>query len=329
MASSVTYAALKNILSPRESPISVSVINIPREDFHLRTEAAWLFAEAGVDVGNLVFLDEIDPAGVLARAGSSLVLVDHNKLSDGQSRFETKVEEILDHHTDEGKCPGAQRLIAPVGSSATLVEERFLESAPDSPDKASGILLLGTILLDTVNLDPEAKRVTPRDEDAAARLIALTGVDGKALFDKLQFEKFNVASLSSRDILRKDYKGYKMGRVSCGVSSALLPLKDWTKKDPALEESFEKYRAELGLDVLLAMCAYTAPEFRRELAVYAKEPSLREKLTAFLNTSGLGLSPLGLGPAAGFKNLDLFSQADMGGSRKKVQPLLAGFFETL
>lgn len=325
MASSVMYAALR-IPGGGGRP-SVAVINIPREDFRLRTEAAWLFAEAGVDIGGLVFLDEAGLEEVLARPGSSLVLVDHNKLSSAQAAFEARVEEIIDHHADEGKYAAAKRIIAPVGSAATLVAERYFASGTAEMDRGSALLLLGTILLDTVNLDPEAKRVTPRDEEAALRLISVSGADRKELFDKLQFEKFNVAALSTRDILRKDYKGYRMGKVSCGISSALLPLGDWLAKDPALEESFEKYRKELGLDVLLAMCAYTAPEFRRELAIYAEDSSLRDGIVTFLNASGLGLAPLGRAPSVAFRNLALFSQADQGGSRKKVQPLLSGYLE--
>ena len=58
MASPVAYAWL--LARENGGPITVPVMNIPRADFQLRSEAAWLFAEAGVQVDNLVFLDEID-----------------------------------------------------------------------------------------------------------------------------------------------------------------------------------------------------------------------------------------------------------------------------
>ena len=44
-----------------ESVSFVAVIAVPREDFALRTDAAWLFRDVGVDVSALVFADEVDP----------------------------------------------------------------------------------------------------------------------------------------------------------------------------------------------------------------------------------------------------------------------------
>ena len=223
------------------------------------------------------------------------------------------------------------RIIAPVGSGATLVAERLLKSGPQPSDPALSMLLLGTILLDTVNLNPAAKRVTPRDEQAAGRLLQLTAADRKSLFDRLQAEKFNVSALSTRDILRRDYKEYRLGAVKCGISSALLPLGEWIGKDPQLEASFAEYARSRELDLLLAMCAYARPEFRRELAVYSVDAALVERVVAFLDGSGLGLSPLQPGagsfdgPEGG--SLRCFAQADAGRSRKKLQPLLAGYLQ--
>ncbi len=325
MASSVLYAWSRGSVSGGLS--NVPVMNIPREDFNLRTEALWLFQEAGMDVKSLVFLDDVDLGKLLANSASKLVLIDHNKLAAGQAAWEPKVEEIVDHHTDEGLYPAARRTIAPVGSASTLVAEAMFGGSARL-DAGIATLALGTILLDTVNLDPEAKRVTPRDEAVAKRLLPVCGTDQKALFDKLQFEKFNVAALSSKDILRKDYKEYKMGSVLCGMSSALLSLADWMVKDKSLEASFKAYAESRKLAVLLVMSAYTAPDFTRELAVHSDDASLRKKLVEFMNKSGLGLTPL---PAASGKirgNTEYYAQADLSQSRKKLQPLLSGFLQT-
>lgn len=324
MASSLTYAWLEARRAGENDPPVVPVMNIPREDFPLRTEAVWLFREAGVEVEELLFLDDVDLAALHAQGRLRLVLVDHNRLPARREAWGPAVEEILDHHEDEGLYAGASKTIAPVGSAATLVAERLLAERPQGVDAAAATLLLGTILLDTVNLDPAAKRVTPRDEQAAAALLEATKADRRLLFDRLQAEKFNVSALSSRDILRKDYKEYTMGTVKCGISSALLPLGDWLRKDPQLEGSFAQYARSRNLDLLLAMCAYTQPEFRRELAVYAAEGSLAERVVAFLDSRGLGLSPLRDESAGGLR---CYAQADVSQSRKKLQPLLAGLLE--
>lgn len=327
MASSVAYARFLAAQAGPNDPMTVPVINIPREDFALRTEAVWLFREAGVQVASLIFLDEIELDTVNARGRLRLVLVDHNRLPAVRSAWAPAVEEILDHHEDEGQYPEARRTVAPVGSAATLVAERFLESAPALLEPAVATLLLGTILLDTVNLDTAAKRATQRDEQAARRLLESTGSDRTRLFDRLQAEKFNVSALSTRDILRKDYKEYQMGAVKCGISSALLPLGEWIRKDPQIEASFREYAESRGLDLLLAMSAYTRPEFRRELAAYSAEAALRERVVAFLAGSGLGLTPLGPGSRPEAGRLRCYAQADASQSRKKLQPLLAAYLQ--
>jgi len=317
MASSVMYACSRG--GSAAGLTNVPVMNIPREDFNLRTEAVWLFKEAGVDTGNLLFLDELDLNALFAAGTSRLVLVDHNRLSAKQAGWADAVEEIIDHHADENLYPNAKKQIAPVGSAATLVAEALL--AEGGIEAGVAALALGTILLDTVNLDPEAKRVTPRDDAAAQKLLEIAQADRKALFDSLQFEKFNVAALSSRDILRKDYKQYRMGSLTVGMSSALLPLTDWIKKDSTLDANFASYCAECKLDVLLVMSAYTAPDFKRELAVHANDPALRVRLVEFMNQSGLGLTRL----VDSIGKTDFFAQADLSQSRKKLQPLLSAY----
>ena len=324
MASSILLAWSKGTVS--DGLPNVPVMNIPREDFNLRTEALWLFEDTGIDIKNLVFLDDVDLGALLTHSASRLVLVDHNKLSAAQGAWASKVEEILDHHADEGLYPTAKKSIAPVGSASTLVAESMLAMGTLLPANVA-TLALGTILLDTVNLDPEAKRVTQRDDVVAKKLLTVSGAKQKTLFDRLQLEKFNVAALSSRDILRKDYKEYTMGKLKVGMSSALLPMADWFKKDAAIEKAYSTYAASRGLDVLIIMGAYTAPEFTREMAVYSTDAKLRASLIEFMNASGLGLKALQTSSAKTEGDTEYFSQADLSQSRKKLQPLLSSFLE--
>lgn len=321
MASSILFAYSKGPASAGLS--NVPVMNIPREDFNLRTEAVWLFRQVGLGAENLLFLDDLNLDKLFSAGGSKLVLVDHNKLASNQAGFADAVEEILDHHADEGLYPKARKNIFPVGSASTLAAEVLLDGG--SMDAGAATLALGTILLDTVNLDLEAKRVTPRDSSAAEKLLAISGADRKTLFDNLQFEKFNVAALSTRDILRKDYKEYRMGSVMCGMSSALLPFADWFKKDKGIEESFRDYAKSRNLNALVIMAAYTAPEFTREMAVHAADAGLRKRLVDFMNQAGLGLAPLQAASGLPAGDTEYFSQADLSQSRKKLQPLLSDF----
>ena len=327
MASSVMYAYYAGQATADENdPVFLPLINIPRADFKLRTEAVYLFDASGIDLESLLFADEVDLDRLQETNRLRLTLVDHNKLASSQSRHQELVEAIIDHHKDEGLYPQiASRTIESVGSAASLIAEKILQDKPELIDEGTGKLLIGTILLDTANLDPEAKRVTPKDEEIAGVLLKRTGADQKALFDKLQFEKFNVSSLGTYDLLRKDYKEWQMGSVKCGIGSVLIPLKAWIEKDPDISEGFESYLKERGLDLLLAMNAYTDPDFHRDLVVYSPDQSLRQKVIAHLEAKGLGLKPIDPQELKGKGNIFFFVQGDLSKSRKKLQPILSEF----
>ena len=156
-------------------------------------------------------------------------------------------------------------------------------------------------------------------------MIEVSGLDSKKLFDKLQFEKFNVSSLGSYDLLRKDYKEWQLGAVKLGIGSVLLPVEDWTVKDPEIKVAFDSYLKERKLNVLLAMNAFTAPEFTRQLVVYIPDGKLFADTVSYLEGSPLGLEKIDTGLSA--ENCVFYNQKNLGISRKKLQPLLKDFFE--
>ena len=329
MASAVMYGFFAAACEPRERFVVVPVINIPRADFILRTEAVYLFGALGIDVAALLFIDEVDLSRLHREDRLRPILVDHNILAAHQAGFADAVTAIIDHHDDAGLYRQAKpRTIEPVGSAATLVAEAILRSQPKLVDEGTATLLLGTILIDTVNLNPDAGRVTAKDRDIAARLAATAGGDPDALFAKLQFEKFNVAVLGTGDLLRKDYKEWEAGSVRYGIGTVLTSLEDWIAKDPDIDYGCDNFRRSKGLDCLLAMMASTDSEgaFRRELAVVVPDEALRDRLLAFLEATSFGLRrfvPKGLAEA---RQAVFFSQSDSTVSRKKLQPLLQALF---
>lgn len=326
MASAVACGYFLTELAPDGGAPFVPLVNVPRADYKLRTEAVFLFDAVGIGPERLTFIDEVDLDALRAGGELQLVLVDHNVLAAGQAALADAVTGIIDHHKDEGGHPGlALRIVAPVGSAATLVAERLLEHDASRVEAGLAKLLLGTILLDTVNLDPAARRATASDLAAAAQLESICGADRGALFERLQFEKFNVATLDTADLLRKDYKAYRFGEVRCGIASVLLPVAQWLEKDPGLATSLATFARAQDLDLLLAMNAYTDPEFRRELVVWSEDAALRRRVLEFLRAGDLGLAPIEGENAPGNPEVALFSQANAAYSRKKLQPLLQDF----
>lgn len=325
MATSVLYSAYKAASNPGQA--YVPVIPVPRADFPLRTEALWLFSQAGVDSKDLLFAEDADLTKLLKRSEHACIMIDHNRPSQALGDITAELKEIVDHHEDEQLFPNAESTIVPVGSCATLAAEKIFSTHEQIIDESAALLLAGTILLDTVNLDPEAKRVTPRDAEVVEKLKPLLSMDTQKLFDSLQFEKFNVSALSSYDILRKDYKEYQWGDIRCGISSSLLSISAWKTKDPNLSQSLQKFSAENSLDILISMCAYTDPEFTRELIIFTEDSYLLERSYACLDAAETQLSPISKdGLKGNLSSFALYAQGDVSKSRKKIAPILQECF---
>jgi len=321
MASAALYGYLKSRVDPDPSHFYIPFAPIPKEDFKLRTEAVYLFKEAGMGQDALAFQGEIDLPQLHREGRLSLVLMDHNKLAKEYAAYEGVVEEIIDHHKDEGSYPRARtRKIELVGSTCTLVAEEYFRQAPQLITRREAVLLLGTILLDTVNLDPKAGRVTPKDTEIAEKLKSKVPLDSNTLFETLQREKFNVADLSTADLLRKDYKEYTAGKIRYGMSTVLLSLDAWKKKDPRLQQELEEYRKVRKLDLLVVMIAYTEPKFQRELVLVAESEKLASSLANYLNSKEAQLVSIGF-PGG-------YTQGNAEYSRKKLQPLVQEFLTT-
>ena len=160
----------------------VPLIGVPRDDFALRTDAAWLFADVGVDVAALTFTDDLDPLA-LAAAGrlAELVLVDHNNPVASLRSLLPKVTRVIDHHQDESQYPpDAEVEIVLTGSCATLITEAIVATGDDlgvlAPGGPIAKMLAAAVLLDTQNLDANATRATPRDAAALKRLAPAAGL---------------------------------------------------------------------------------------------------------------------------------------------------------
>ena len=159
IVSAAVYAYFIHYRFGGKSANIVPMVNIESCEISLRPECIFHFASSGADVHHLVFSDRIELDRLHSEGRLKLTLVDHNALAPSQAHLEDAVSEIIDHHCDEKRFQGIERrVIEPVGSCATLVAEMILDEAPELLDTRLARLLLGPILLDTVNLDPTKKR---------------------------------------------------------------------------------------------------------------------------------------------------------------------------
>jgi manganese-dependent inorganic pyrophosphatase len=140
-----------------------------------------------------------------------VVLVDHAEQAQSVEGVETaEIVEILDHHhigSIETRVP-VRATFDPVGSTATLVIERFRQSGME-PSRAAATLLLGAILSDTVILN--SPTTTDRDRAVTEYLEQVLALDATA-FGREMFESTSdLTSVPAEEIVRRDVKEYEAG----------------------------------------------------------------------------------------------------------------------
>eukprot|EP00054_Salpingoeca_dolichothecata_P016575 m.97476 g.97476 ORF g.97476 m.97476 type:complete len:581 (-) comp22044_c0_seq3:47-1789(-) len=328
MVCSVVLARFLSVVEPEIKPLAV--INIARADFALRTEAAFMFDKVGVDLADLIFVDEIDLLSLKNSNSVEFILVDHNRMASHQTEFVPLVRRVIDHHKDENLFLEAKTNIQLVGSCATLITEEITSNSNSkfslSPEETE--LLLATILTDTINLDASKGRSTKQDEQAVDKLLTMCpSLDRGKLFEDVMKAKFDVSQLSTTDLLRKDYKEAMLGFTQCGVASITTSLDDLIARGD-MQKHLQTFCDDKKIDILVLMFAYHHPTFSRELAVFqpcglpASASQLFSHVWTFLMESELKLEARELPnfPGYGAKQLALEK------SRKVVLPLLASYF---
>ena len=193
-----------------------------------------------VHYGAAVVVDaERRPIGVVTRSDlvrptpRRVLLVDHAEQAQSVPGVEdAEIVEILDHHhvgSIETTVP-VTATFDPVGSTATLVIERFRQNGME-PSRPTAIMLLGAILSDTVILN--SPTTTERDRsivDYLERVLAIEATEfGREMFE----ETSDVSRLPAEEIISRDVKEYEAagGRTICiaqveTVGGSLLERKD-------------------------------------------------------------------------------------------------------
>ncbi|KAJ7307223.1 hypothetical protein JRQ81_009216 [Phrynocephalus forsythii] len=306
----------------------VPILNIPRQDFPLRTESTYLLKEQQIPESSLVFRDEIDlPA--LHRAGLlSLTLVDHHVLPSMDAAFEEAVTEVIDHRPLERQRDPPCRVTAElVGSCATLVTERIMQHPTQALDTQTAALLHGTIVLDCVNMAPEAGKVTPKDTHYVSLLESKFPdlPPRSAIFEALQKAKFDVSGLTTDQMLRKDLKALSGKEATVAISAIYVPLQAFLLR-PGLEQELGAFCRQRGYAALLAMTiSFNERKVPfRQLAVYSPHRDLQAAVCRALEHSSdpfLDLQPR----ESPCSSIRAYDQGNATASRKKVLPVVQGF----
>lgn len=329
MVSALTFAYfLSKTLEPGK--VVVPVLNIPRAEFPLRTDNTFLLKESGLAQDLLVFRDEIDLQALHQAKQLALTLVDHNVLPSRDVTLEEAVVEVIDHHLLERKpSPACPITLETVGSCTTLVTERITQKAPDLLDQQVAQLLYGTIVLDCVNMAPEAGKVTPKDSQYASLLeTRFPNLPPRgALFQSLQNAKFDVSGLTTEQMLLKDMKAATGGDLNLAVCVVYMTLEAFLQRRGLQQELCEfchKHKYNLLVAMTISFRENNKPF--RQLAVYSSSTLYREEMSQALEkaqTPSLGLSPM----SSPYQDVKAYVQGNTLASRKKVLPIIKDFLK--
>jgi exopolyphosphatase len=346
-----------------------------------RPETSLLLQWAQIPATVLSHVDELLVDGtrpILPEEPTHVTLVDHNRLAASLAATypQWTVTTIVDHHFDEGcytdTCTDRRIAYetnrATVASTATLVAEEWLQQQPQQhdvpgPSLASdvAILLLGTILLDSVNMQASAGKGTARDQDVMDRLLEETNwQDGKwtgtteicgsngrpipdKVFDALQQAKFDVAfwkSLAVPDALRLDYKEFTPSApaVTFGVSTVLLDWDTFAGHAPLCGSSIALYMQTRNIEYLGILCTSITEQdgLQRQLILCSVQADLLDDMIFYLQALDGNTNLQLTERSSSIQNVvddnallvRVFDQGNFKASRKQVAPLLMGYFES-
>ncbi|MGI8412690.1 MAG: putative manganese-dependent inorganic diphosphatase [Solirubrobacteraceae bacterium] len=200
------------------------------------------------------------PVGIVTRADlvapprRRVVLVDHAEQTQSVPGIDqAEIVEILDHHhigSIETRVP-VTATFDPVGSTATLVVERFRQNGLE-PSRPTAMTLLGAILSDTVILN--SATTTERDHAVVGYLERVLGLDAAQLGREMFEATADVSEVSAREIVSRDAKQYQVrgGQTIC-IAQIEVVGKGLLERKPELLEALAHQRERKGLQLYALM----------------------------------------------------------------------------
>ncbi|HDQ08539.1 MAG TPA: putative manganese-dependent inorganic diphosphatase [Methanoculleus sp.] len=227
---------------------------------------------------NNTYLGMLSRNTFLEEVQKQVILVDHNEYTQAVDGIETaEIIEIIDHHRI-----GAMTTLKPIkflndplGSTSTIIAQKFMDSGKEPEWSTAGLLLSG-ILSDTMVL--RLSTTTPADHEAVAYLAGIVDMDPLTYGTDLIEKGMDMTRASISDQLLADMKAYELFGRHVIISQVMVPTFDFCHQnnDEIRREVDKIHHASLP-DLYLAM--YTSV-FENASMVYAqaKDQLLLEEL---------------------------------------------------
>ncbi|KAG1854452.1 hypothetical protein DFJ58DRAFT_787981 [Suillus subalutaceus] len=303
LASALGYAWLRS----NKSEKAIAYITTPKEDFVLRAENLYALGLAGI---NYPFEELYCSGDPMPSQVSQFALVDHNVLHTRHASPTARVVAVIDHHEDEGqyKDTADPRIVEPAGSCSSLIARLYQSSPNLSVPPELSTLLLSAILIDTHGLK-EGGKALDVDREAAAFLKISASSDKQPIthFPSVQSlsatlgeKKLSVSHLSTRDLLRRDYKEYAFSMpasedmtpssdvIRAGLATVPLRLSAFFASSNYPIKEIQDWLAERDLGVLGILTTFRSKKGkgrREQLWIIKADEGIAEKLWQGLESS--------------------------------------------
>lgn len=180
---------------------------------------------------------------LLKSARTSLVLVDHNEMSQAvPGASEVNIVEIIDHHR-LGALNTQQPILfinEPVGSTCTIVADQFRRSGLTPSREIAGVIM-GGMISDTLNLNSPTS--TEKDASLLRWMEDLAGVSANELAEMIFSSGSVILSSAPDDVIRADFKIYLEEGVRFSVSQVEeLGFNNFKKNEEKISEALDRLR---------------------------------------------------------------------------------------
>jgi manganese-dependent inorganic pyrophosphatase len=183
-----------------------------------------------------------------------VILLDHNEFAQAVDGIDdAEILEIIDHHR-----LGAMSTLKPVkffnnpvGSTSTIVTQKYREGGIAPSPAVAGVLLAG-ILSDTLVL--RASTTTAEDRDAVSYLAGIAGSDPESFGTKLLEKGMNLDGATMEELLMRDTKRYELFGRQVTIAQVMVPSLSFPDEHAGeIRRELERLRIQHGMDMYLGM----------------------------------------------------------------------------
>lgn len=250
VVSATAYAHLKNVTDAGNAYLAARLGEMP-------AESAALFAEYGVTEPMLA-PDDLERA----------ILVDHNEVTQSHPNInDIEVVEIIDHHRigDVKTANPIFFLNMPVGSTATIVVNRYEHAELDIP-KPIAAILLSAVLTDTVLL--RSPTTTDADRQVVNNLSRQVGVDPMEFGMRAFQLRAEATPFTPKDALTKDAKVFEVGPRQVLIAQyETVDIESVRPHFAAINGEANRVREENGYDLVVVVLTDIVREGSEIIAV--------------------------------------------------------------